>query len=45
MRIYPEQLLQHLKQQIPSCCLIFGDEPLLVIEASEQIRDVAKSQG
>ena len=45
MRIYPEQLRQHLKQQIPSCGLIFGDEPLLAIEASEQIRDVAKSQG
>lgn len=45
MRIYPEQLLQHLKQQIPSCCLIFGDEALLCLEALEQIQQVAKSQG
>ena len=45
MRIYPEQLVQHLKQQIPSCCLIFGDEALLCLEALEQIRQIAKSQG
>ena len=45
MRIYPEQLLQHLKQQIPSCCLIFGDEALLSLEALEQIQQVAKTQG
>ncbi len=45
MRIYPEQLLQHLKQQIPSCCLIFGDEALLSLEASQQINDQAKQNG
>jgi len=45
MRIYPEQLLQHLKQQIPSCCLIFGDEALLCLEALDQIQQVAKTQG
>ncbi|MCW8995350.1 MAG: DNA polymerase III subunit delta [Psychromonas sp.] len=45
MRIYPEQLLQHLKQQIPGCCLIFGDEALLSLEALEQIQQIAKSQG
>ena len=45
MRIYPEQLLQHIKQQIPSCCLIFGDEALLCLEALEQIQQVAKAQG
>jgi DNA polymerase-3 subunit delta len=45
VRIYPEQLLQHLKQQIPACCLIFGDEALLCLEAFEQIQQVAKSQG
>jgi len=45
MRIYPEQLLQHINQQIPSCCLIFGDEALLSIEARDQMHRVAKSQG
>lgn len=45
MRIYPEQLLQHLKQQIPSCCLIFGDEALLCLEARDQVRHQAKTQG
>jgi len=45
MRIYPEQLLQHLKQQIPACCLIFGDEALLCLEAVDQIQQVGKSQG
>ncbi|WP_028864769.1 DNA polymerase III subunit delta [Psychromonas aquimarina] len=45
MRIYPEQLLQHIKQQVPGCCLIFGDEALLCLEASDQILHTAKSQG
>lgn len=45
MRIYPEQLLQHLKQKIPSCCLVFGDEELLCIEALDQIQQVGKAQG
>ncbi len=45
MRIYPEQLLQHLKQQLPSCCLIFGDEALLCLEALDQVQQIAKSQG
>ncbi|WP_372882336.1 DNA polymerase III subunit delta [Psychromonas sp.] len=45
MRIYPEQLQQHLKQKIPPCCLIFGDEPLLCLEALEQVTKAAKNQG
>jgi len=45
MRIYPEQLTQHLKQQIPSCCMIFGDEALLCLEATEQVQKAAKDQG
>lgn len=45
MRIYPEQLLQHLQQSIPPCCLIFGDEALLCLEARDQIQQRAKSQG
>ena len=42
MRIYPEQLAKQLQQSLPSCCLIFGDEALLTIEALEQIQQQAK---
>lgn len=45
MRIYPEQLSSHIQTSLPSCCLIFGDEPLLSIEAFEQIQLHAKKQG
>ncbi|TEW54859.1 DNA polymerase III subunit delta [Psychromonas sp. RZ22] len=45
MRIYPEQLNNHLQRALPSCCLIFGDEALLSIEALEQIQQCAKLQG
>ncbi|WP_413692864.1 DNA polymerase III subunit delta [Psychromonas sp. KJ10-2] len=45
MRIYPEQLLKQLQQKLPSCCLIFGDEALLTIEAFEQVQAHAKQQG
>ena len=45
MRIYPEQLHQHIKQQIPNCILIFGDEALLALEAHDLVQQVAKNQG
>ena len=45
MRIYPEQLLQHIQKKLPNCCLIFGDEALLSIEAFEQIQHQAKQHG
>ncbi len=45
MRIYPEQLLSYLKQQIPACILIFGDEMLFSLEALQQIKQSAKQQG
>jgi len=45
MRIYPEQLAKQLQQKLPSCCLIFGDEALLTIEAFEQIQEQAKQYG
>lgn len=45
MRIYPEQLANQIKQALPSCCLIFGDEALLSIEAFEQIQIQAKQHG
>ena len=45
MRIYPEQLHQHIKQQLPNAILIFGDEALLTLEAHDMVQQVAKSQG
>jgi len=45
MRIYPEQLQQHIKQQIPHCILIFGDEALLSLEAQDLVKQTAKLQG
>ena len=45
MRIYPEQLLQHIKQQLPNCILIFGDEALLTLEAHDVVQQQAKKQG
>lgn len=45
MRIYPEQLQQHIKQQIPHCILLFGDEPLLSLEAQDRVKQIAKSAG
>ena len=45
MRVYPEQLAQQIQQKLPSCCLIFGDEALLTIEAFEQIQAKAKALG
>ncbi|WP_022941326.1 DNA polymerase III subunit delta [Psychromonas hadalis] len=45
MRIYPEQLMQHIKQQLPNCILLFGDEALLTLEAQDLIQKVAETQG
>lgn len=45
MRIYPEQLVKQIQQRLPLCCLIFGDEALLSLEAFQQIQQHAKQQG
>lgn len=45
MRIYPEQLQQHIKKQIPNCVLIFGDEALLTLEAKDAVKRQAQSFG
>ncbi len=37
MRVYPEQLEQYLKTELKPCYLIFGEEPLLKMEAIEFI--------
>lgn len=38
MRLKPEQLAQHLQQQVLPVYLIHGDEPLLVEEAADVVR-------
>jgi len=45
MRIYPEQLGQHIQHTLPGCFLIFGDEALLSIEALTQIQQQATQHG
>ena len=45
MRIYPEQFGDHLKAGLRPCYLVFGDEPLLRLEAIDAIRQVARKQG
>ncbi|WP_017222737.1 DNA polymerase III subunit delta [Moritella dasanensis] len=45
MRVYPEQLDQYLKTEIKPCYLIFGEEPLLKMEAIEQIKAAAQKVG
>lgn len=45
MRLYPEQLSQHLKAGLAPCYLIYGDEPLLKLEALDTLRAAARGQG
>ena len=44
MRIRPEQLAQHLQHLAP-CYLVQGDEPLLLQELADDIRQAARDQG
>ncbi|MGF1764786.1 DNA polymerase III subunit delta [Aliivibrio kagoshimensis] len=45
MRTFPEQLPQKLTQQLHQSYLLFGNEPLLKLEAQDQIRKSAYQQG
>jgi DNA polymerase-3 subunit delta len=45
MRVYTEQLLSKINKQIPLSIMIFGDEALLSLEASDLIIAEAKKQG
>ena len=45
MRLYPEKLAGHLQQQLLSVYLVSGDEPLLLQECCDQIRQKAREQG
>jgi DNA polymerase-3 subunit delta len=45
MRINPDQLFQHLQKQLAPLYTVFGDEPLLAIEAADLIRAQARQTG
>ncbi len=45
MTISSEDLAQHLKRNIAPLYSVFGDEPLLVIEAADRIRTSAREHG
>jgi DNA polymerase III subunit delta len=45
MRIKPEQLASHLAKGLKPLYCIYGDEPLLILEAADQIRHTARAQG
>ena len=45
MQLRGEQLAGHLERGLQSVYTIYGDEPLLVIEAADMIRSTARRQG
>lgn len=45
MRIKPELLAQHLKQQMMPVYLVTGDEPLQVMESMDALRAAARERG
>src|SRR3712207_3585627 len=45
MRITTEQLPQHLARGLQPLYTIFGDEPLLALEASDRVRAAARVEG
>jgi len=45
MKITTEQLTQHLARKLDALYIVFGDEPLLALEACDRIRTSARDQG
>ena len=45
MRLNVDQLASHLQKQLASLYVVSGDEPLLAMEATDQIRQVARQSG
>ena len=45
MKIRANQLSSHLKNSLAPCYLVTGDEPLLVAEALDEIREAARARG
>ncbi|MEZ5572205.1 MAG: DNA polymerase III subunit delta [Halioglobus sp.] len=45
MRLYPEKLAEHLQQQLLPVYLVSGDDPLLIQECCDLIRQKARESG
>ena len=45
MRLKAEQLTAHLQRELAPLYVVFGDEPLLALEAADAIRAAARSKG
>ena len=45
MKIRANQLSSHLQKSLAPCYLVTGDEPLLVAEALDDIREAARARG
>lgn len=45
MKLYPDKLDAHLKAKLSSVYLLFGDEPLQIMEAGDKIRVRAREHG
>ncbi|MDP3139764.1 MAG: DNA polymerase III subunit delta [Burkholderiaceae bacterium] len=45
MRLSTDQLPQHLSRELKPLYAVFGDEPLLALEASDRIRAKARAEG
>ena len=45
MRLYPDKLDGHLKSNLAPVYLLFGDEPLQIMEAGDRLRARAREQG
>ena len=45
MRLRPEQLSAHLAKGLGPLYVVYGDEPLLAIEAGDAIRAAARAAG
>ncbi|MBE1043101.1 DNA polymerase III subunit delta, partial [Escherichia coli] len=44
MRIYPEQLAAQLREGLRACYLLSGNEPLLLQESQDLLRQAAQQQ-
>ena len=45
MRLYPDKLRDHLKTKLAPIYLLFGDEPLQIMEAGDTLRACAREHG
>jgi len=45
MRLYPDKLTEHLTKNLAPVYLLYGDEPLQIMEAQDTLRGHARSQG